>query len=59
VDEHIEALLLELVALRLDARTGLALGADADWIAARPHRACRELDTTVRRRDDQRLAVEG
>jgi len=39
---------LELVGLRLEyCHTRLADGLDADWIAARLQRACRELGTTV------------
>jgi poly-gamma-glutamate capsule biosynthesis protein CapA/YwtB (metallophosphatase superfamily) len=41
---------LQLVGLRLEyARTGLAAGADADWIAARLTRACREQGSRVER----------
>jgi poly-gamma-glutamate synthesis protein (capsule biosynthesis protein) len=51
---------IELVALRLDfARTCLADGADADWIAARLSRACEELGSAVRRLDVHRFAVAG
>ena len=49
---------LELVGLRLEfARTGLARGADADWVATRLEDACAELGTTVRRLDEQRFEV--
>jgi poly-gamma-glutamate capsule biosynthesis protein CapA/YwtB (metallophosphatase superfamily) len=51
---------LELVALRLDfARTGLAEGADADWIAARLSQACAEVGTIVERIDAGCFAVAG
>jgi poly-gamma-glutamate synthesis protein (capsule biosynthesis protein) len=41
---------LELVGLRLDyCHTSVADGDDADWIAARLERSCRELGTTVNR----------
>jgi poly-gamma-glutamate synthesis protein (capsule biosynthesis protein) len=51
---------IELVGLRLDfARTSLAQGADADWIAERLRRACAELGSSVRRLDVNRFAVEG
>jgi len=50
---------LELVGLRLEyCRTRLADGLDADWIAARLERACRELGTTVTRTAEQRFAIE-
>jgi poly-gamma-glutamate synthesis protein (capsule biosynthesis protein) len=50
---------LELVALRLDhARTGLARGEDADWVARRLERACAELGTAVERIGEQRFRVE-
>jgi Bacterial capsule synthesis protein PGA_cap len=50
---------VELVGLRLEyARTGLALAADADWIAARLRRACGELGTRVTRIAEQRFRVE-
>ena len=43
---------LQLVGLRLEyARTRLATGADAEWIAARLERACREQGTRVERED--------
>ncbi len=49
---------VELVGLRLDyARTGMARGADADWIADRLTSACAELGTSVRRLDEHRFAV--
>jgi poly-gamma-glutamate synthesis protein (capsule biosynthesis protein) len=49
---------LELVGLRLDfCHTRLAAGADADWIAARLTRACRELGTEVERTGEQRFLV--
>lgn len=51
---------LELVGLRLEyAHTGLAQGPDADWIARRLERACRELGTTVERIGEQRFQVSG
>jgi poly-gamma-glutamate capsule biosynthesis protein CapA/YwtB (metallophosphatase superfamily) len=41
---------LELVGLKLDfCRTGLALGTDAEWIAARLERACRPFGTRLER----------
>jgi poly-gamma-glutamate capsule biosynthesis protein CapA/YwtB (metallophosphatase superfamily) len=47
---------LELVGLRLDyCHTGLATGADADWIARRLESACGELGTTVERVGEQRF----
>ena len=50
---------LELVGLRLEyCHTRLAEGADAEWIAARLERACRELGTTVVRSDEQRFTIE-
>lgn len=50
---------LELVGLRLDYRhTRLAAGTDAQWIAARLQRACRELGTTVTRSAEQRFTIE-
>jgi poly-gamma-glutamate synthesis protein (capsule biosynthesis protein) len=50
---------LELVGLRLEyCHTHLAEGADAEWIAARLERACRELGTTVTRTAEQRFAIE-
>lgn len=49
---------LELVGLRLRyCRTGLAEGADADWIASRLAHACAELETDVQRVDEQRFLV--
>jgi poly-gamma-glutamate capsule biosynthesis protein CapA/YwtB (metallophosphatase superfamily) len=49
---------LELVGLRLGfCETGLARGADADWIAARLERACDELGTRAERVEEQRVAV--
>jgi poly-gamma-glutamate capsule biosynthesis protein CapA/YwtB (metallophosphatase superfamily) len=49
---------LELVGLTLDyCHTRLADGADAEWIAARLERACRELGTRVERVGEQRFAV--
>jgi poly-gamma-glutamate synthesis protein (capsule biosynthesis protein) len=51
---------LRLVGLRLEyALTGLAEGADADWIAARLERACRELHTEVERVGGQLFDVQG
>lgn len=51
---------IELVALRLEfARTSLAQGGDADWIAARLERACGELGCSVQRLDVNRFAVGG
>jgi poly-gamma-glutamate synthesis protein (capsule biosynthesis protein) len=51
--------LLELVGLRLQyCHTGLADGADADWIAKRLEYACGELGTTVTRIAEQRFTVE-
>jgi hypothetical protein len=50
---------LELVGLRLEhCHTRLASGRDADWIAARLQRACRELGTTVTRLAAQRFMIE-
>ena len=50
---------LELVGLRLDyARTDLAAGADAEWIARRLGAACRALGTRVTRLAEQRFRVE-
>jgi poly-gamma-glutamate capsule biosynthesis protein CapA/YwtB (metallophosphatase superfamily) len=50
---------LELAGLRLEyCHTRLAEGADADWIAARLEHACRELDTSVTRRDEQLFRIE-
>jgi poly-gamma-glutamate capsule biosynthesis protein CapA/YwtB (metallophosphatase superfamily) len=49
---------LELVGLRLDyCRTGLARGADAEWIATRLIRACASLDSSVDRMAEQRFLV--
>lgn len=49
---------LELVGLRLRfCETGLARGADADWIAARLERACAPLGARVDRLGEQRFAV--
>ena len=49
---------LELVGLALDfCRTRLAVGADAEWVAARLERACSELGTGVERVAEQRFAV--
>jgi poly-gamma-glutamate capsule biosynthesis protein CapA/YwtB (metallophosphatase superfamily) len=49
---------LELVGLRLHyCHTTLAYAADAEWIAARLDRACRELGTTVDRLAEQRFRV--
>jgi poly-gamma-glutamate capsule biosynthesis protein CapA/YwtB (metallophosphatase superfamily) len=49
---------LELVGLRLHyCRTGIAAGADADWIARRLDHACGELGSTVERIGDSRFAV--
>jgi poly-gamma-glutamate capsule biosynthesis protein CapA/YwtB (metallophosphatase superfamily) len=49
---------LELVGLRLHfCRTGLAAGADADWIESRLERACSELGTGIERVDEQRFAL--
>jgi len=50
---------LELVGLRLEyCFKRLATGADADWIAGRLGRACRQLGTAVTRVAEQRFAVE-
>jgi poly-gamma-glutamate capsule biosynthesis protein CapA/YwtB (metallophosphatase superfamily) len=50
---------VELVGLRLEyAHTGLARGADADWIAARLQQACSELGTSVRRIAEQHFRIE-
>ena len=50
---------LELVGLRLDyCYTRLADGLDADWIAARLERSCRELGTTVTRSAEHRFTIE-
>jgi hypothetical protein len=49
---------LELVGLRLGfCETGLARGADADWIAVRLERACAALGTPIERVGEQRLVV--
>ena len=49
---------LELVGLRLEyCHTRLAEGADADWIAARLKRSCRELGTAVTRAAEQRFTI--
>jgi poly-gamma-glutamate capsule biosynthesis protein CapA/YwtB (metallophosphatase superfamily) len=49
---------LELIGLELEfCRTGLAHGAEADWIAARLETACRPLGATVERIGEQRFAV--
>jgi poly-gamma-glutamate capsule biosynthesis protein CapA/YwtB (metallophosphatase superfamily) len=49
---------LELVGLRLRyARTGLAKGADAEWIAVRLERACQELGTRVERASEHTFRV--
>ena len=49
---------LELVALRLDyCRTGIARGADADWIAERLAAACAELGVSVERRAESRFRL--
>jgi poly-gamma-glutamate synthesis protein (capsule biosynthesis protein) len=49
---------LELVGLRLDfCRTGLAAGADADWIAARLTRACEPLGTRPERTAEARFRI--
>jgi poly-gamma-glutamate synthesis protein (capsule biosynthesis protein) len=51
--------LLELVGLRLEyCHTRLARGRDADWIAARLERACRELGTELTRTAEHRFAIE-
>jgi poly-gamma-glutamate synthesis protein (capsule biosynthesis protein) len=51
---------LELIGLFLGyCRTGLATGADADWIARRLETACRELGTDVERLGEQRFRVVG
>jgi poly-gamma-glutamate capsule biosynthesis protein CapA/YwtB (metallophosphatase superfamily) len=50
---------LALVGLRLEyCHTGLAEGADADWIATRLARACSELGTIVTRTSEQRFTIE-
>jgi poly-gamma-glutamate capsule biosynthesis protein CapA/YwtB (metallophosphatase superfamily) len=49
---------LELVGLRLDyCRTGLAHGADAEWIATRLEHACRPLGSSVERAAEQRFRI--
>jgi poly-gamma-glutamate capsule biosynthesis protein CapA/YwtB (metallophosphatase superfamily) len=49
---------LKLVGLKLDyCRTGLARGADAEWIAARLQRACSKLGTAVERLEEARFRV--
>jgi poly-gamma-glutamate capsule biosynthesis protein CapA/YwtB (metallophosphatase superfamily) len=49
---------LELVGLSLDyCYTRLAIGGEADWIAARLQAACRELGTGIERLDEQRFRV--
>jgi poly-gamma-glutamate capsule biosynthesis protein CapA/YwtB (metallophosphatase superfamily) len=49
---------LELVGLQLDfCHTRIAEGEDAEWIAGRLDRACRELGTRVERRSEQRFRV--
>jgi poly-gamma-glutamate capsule biosynthesis protein CapA/YwtB (metallophosphatase superfamily) len=49
---------LELVGLRLDfCRTGLASGADADWIASRLARACEPLGTRPERLGETRFRI--
>ena len=49
---------LELVGVSLDyCRTGLAAGADADWIARRLQSACADLGTRVERTAEQRFAI--
>jgi poly-gamma-glutamate synthesis protein (capsule biosynthesis protein) len=49
---------IELIGLRLGfCRTELAVGADADWIAARLERACGKLGTSVKRMDEARFAL--
>ncbi len=51
---------LELVGLELGfCRTGVAKGADADWIAGRLAHACGELGTSVERADEARFVVDG
>ncbi|MHB1570927.1 MAG: CapA family protein [Solirubrobacteraceae bacterium] len=50
---------LELVGLRLDyCHTGLAQGADAEWIAARLARACHRLGSGITRSGEQRFVIE-
>jgi hypothetical protein len=49
---------LELVGLKLEfCHTGLARELDADWIAARLHRACAELGTRVDRVAENRFRI--
>jgi poly-gamma-glutamate capsule biosynthesis protein CapA/YwtB (metallophosphatase superfamily) len=49
---------IELVGLRLDyCRTGLARGAEAEWIAARLDRACWAAGSAVDRLDEQRFRI--
>lgn len=49
---------LELIGLALDyCHTGIAEGEDAEWIAGRLERACRELGTQVERESEQRFRV--
>jgi poly-gamma-glutamate capsule biosynthesis protein CapA/YwtB (metallophosphatase superfamily) len=49
---------IELIGLRLGfCRTELAVGADADWIAARLERACGKLGTSVKRMNEARFAL--
>ncbi len=51
---------VELVGLKLDfCRTGLAEGADADWVHGRLEAACAELGPTVERTGPQRFTVRG
>lgn len=51
---------VELIGLRLHlARTEIATGEDADWIAARLESACGELGTAVRRTSEARFALTG
>jgi poly-gamma-glutamate capsule biosynthesis protein CapA/YwtB (metallophosphatase superfamily) len=51
---------IELVGLKLDfCRTGLAEGADADWVQPRLELACGELGTAVERSGVQRFSVQG
>jgi poly-gamma-glutamate capsule biosynthesis protein CapA/YwtB (metallophosphatase superfamily) len=50
---------VELVGLKLDfCRTGLAEGADADWVHARLEEACGELGCAVERTETQRFTVQ-
>jgi hypothetical protein len=49
---------VQLIGLRLGfCRTELAVGADAEWIAARLERACGELGASVERVDEGRFAL--